>query len=299
MTERPFELTAQDGVEVSACAFLPVDAVEASLLILPGIGVPQRALKHVAAWFAGRGFRCLTLDYRGMGQSRAARAEDTASLSVWATRDAVAGMRWLQSKGPEPTFLLGHSFGGQTLGLTPALHEARAAVLVASQLGSPRYWDGLRRLSLTLYWWCVLPAAAAAFRTVPGWTGLGVPLPRGAAREWALWGRSEDWFLSVDPAASQTLAAYQGDVLAYAATDDRIAPPRAVTALLERFRSASVIRRDLHPSSLGLDRLGHFGLFRPGPAQAIWKEWLAFYRGRLNPAESQPRPIAARDPEHP
>ena len=119
--------------------------------------------------------------------------------------------------------------------------------------------------------------AAAVFDVLPGWTGPAGRLPRGVAREWALWGRSPNWYLDHDPEAADRLRRFAAPILAYAISDDDIAPPRAVTAFLERFSATTPIRRDLEPRQLGLERLGHVGLLRPSHhAEPVWHEILAF-----------------------
>ncbi len=257
-----------------------------TLLMLPGIGVPQRAFRHLASWLATHGARCVTVDYRGMGESATPEGVASATLTAWARRDAVAALEYAESAWPQPVGLLGHSFGGQTVGLAPALHRAQAAVFIGSQFGQARYWDGFSRYGVALYWHVVLPAACAFFDVLPAWTGPAGPLPRGVAREWARWGRSRDWYLSREPAAACLLGRFPAPLLAYAIGDDDIAPPRAVAALLQRFSATVPIRRDIDPQQLGLRRLGHVGLLRPRPeTEAIWQEILAFLRLHVGAAD--------------
>jgi predicted alpha/beta hydrolase len=172
--------------------------------------------------------------------------------------------------------LLGHSFGGQMIGLSEEFHRLNAAILVCSQFGQTRHWDGFQRFKVGLFWYLILPLAAAVFKIVPGWTGIGEAIPRGVAREWARWGRTRDWLLPYHERAASLYAAFDRPIRAYATTDDPIAPPRAVSALLSRFRATKVERIDVRPSDLGLRSLGHLGLFRPGPTEQVWQEILEF-----------------------
>ncbi len=147
-------LRAADGVPVTGRAYEPADGAEMTVLMLPGIAVPQRVFRYIAGWLSLRGARCLTVDYRGIGESRAQpAATKTPSLLNWARLDAVA-------------------------------------------------------------------------------------------------------------------------------------------ALLELFESADVVRRDIAPSNLGVEKIGHVGLFRPGPTQRVWLEIHEFCRRQLNgsgPAGPGPR----------
>lgn len=52
--------------------------------------------------------------------------------------------------------------------------------------------------------------------------------------------------------------------------------PRAVSALLQHFRSTNVERIELTPRALGVARLGHLGVFRPGQTERVWAEILQY-----------------------
>ena len=79
------------------------------------------------------------------------------------------------------------------------------------------------------------------------------------------------------------LASFSAPVLAYGIVDDPIAPPRAVSAFLERFSATAPMRRHIYPSKLGLERIGHVGLLRPlAETEAIWEEMLDFLRRKTS-----------------
>jgi len=273
-------LYTEDGVALTATTYSSPAPAEMTVLMLPGIGVPQRAFRHIARWFAERGARCVTVDYRGMGDSRTPGGVATATLSTWARNDAVAALEYAESSWPEPLMLVGHSFGGQVVGLAEAFQRVRAAVFIGSQFGQPRNWDGWQRFGLASYWFLILPALCALFKELPAWSGPAGPLPRGVAREWSRWGRSRDWYLSSQPGAEALLGRFPAPLMAYSIFDDSIAPPRAVSALLKRFSVTEAVRRDVTPDELGLARIGHVGLLRPSQeTRPVWKEMLGFLRG--------------------
>lgn len=270
---RKLQIPAVDGLVLGGRVYEP-EAARCTILVLGGIGVPQRAFRHFGAWCAPRGVRVVTVDYRGMGESaRDAPALDSATLTNWATFDAVGALRFVERTWPEQRpVLLGHSFGGQTLGFSDEFRRLAAAVLVASQFGEAAHWDGFDRLKVSAYWNLILPGAVAVFsKQVPGWTGIGEAIPTGVAREWALWGRSRGWSLAHVRGAAERYAAFDRPLRAYSISDDKIAPPRAVSALLRQFRATEPERVALTPADLDLQKLGHLGLFRTG-AERIWQE---------------------------
>jgi predicted alpha/beta hydrolase len=269
------EITALDGIGVKGYVYRREGEARYTVLVLPGIGVPQRVFRPFASWLASRGVRTVTVDYRGMGESNAPAAFATATLTAWASSDAVAALRFAETFG-DPVVLVGHSFGGQVLGFSDEFRRLAGAILVGSQFGQARHWDGLARLKLAAYWRAILPLSAALFAVVPAWTGLGAALPRGVAREWARFGRTHDWLLSHVPGARERYATFDRPLRAYAMTDDPIAPPRAVSDLLSRFRATDVERCVLSPETLGVKRLGHLGPFRSGSGERLWPELEAF-----------------------
>jgi predicted alpha/beta hydrolase len=272
---RAVSIPAVDGQPLGGRVYEPDRRTDTTVLALPGIGVPQRVFRHVGPWFAKRGVRVVSVDYRGIGESTTPEAIASASLSTWALADAVGALRFVRERYADAPILLAHSFGGQALGIADELHQARAAILVGSQLGHPHHWDGLGRVKVEFLWRALLPVTTRLFDPLPKWV-VGEELPAGVAREWQSWGRSPDWLMSHVEDADARYGRFSRPVLAYAISDDDIAPPRAVDDLLERFTSAAVTRVDVTPESLGRPSIGHVGLFRPTNTERVWEQWLQF-----------------------
>lgn len=262
-------LTAADGIELSGRVFEPPGGTRATVLALPGIGVPQRVFRHVGAWFCRRGVRLVSLDYRGIGESAHPAACRSASLTAWARKDAVSGLGFVRAEYDDAPVLLAHSFGGQVLGLAEELHRVRRAILVGSQLGHPGHWRGWSRLQVEFFWRCWLPLGSLVSDPLPRWA-LGERLPRGVARQWAQWATSGDWMFEEFPEARDRFAAFASATLVCSSRDDAIAPPHAVRALLSCFRSAPIEHFEIDS-----ERVGHVGFFRPG-FEWLWQRWLEF-----------------------
>lgn len=290
-TETELTLTADDGYALAARVHAPPGGARASVVIHGATAVPRRYYDRFARWLAARGYRVLTYDYRGVGASRPTALRGFAgTMTDWATRDAAAAVRYLRAQHPDaPVLMVGHSFGGQAIGLSDALHDVRAAVMVGVQFGYEGHWSPLPRAGLAVLWRAVVPASIALFGYLPGWTGIGEDLPPGVAREWARWCMSPGYLTDAVPEARARFGRLQAPVLFYSFTDDTMAPRRAVRDYLSALSGARVIHRRLRPEDLGGAPVGHFGFFRPTHADTLWPEVAGFFDDALAGA-----PIALR-----
>jgi predicted alpha/beta hydrolase len=265
-------LNAEDGYAVGATVY---GGGEQAVLVMPATGVPQSYYAKYAAYLAERGFAVLTFDYRGIGRSRnGSLRESNARMRDWALLDAAAAWRFL---GERPKLVVGHSFGGQALGLLPEPHRLVAALLVGSQSGYWRNWPALGRLWMWPATHIALPAVAKLLGYFPGSRlGFGEDLPRGVAVEWARWCRHPRYLvgaLGVDDAYAQVRARMR----AYAISDDPFAPLPAVDALAALYPKARWQTRRLAPQDVGVPAIGHFGFFRERFRASLWREsadWL-------------------------
>ena len=273
MTHDDIRIPATDGHDLAARVYEPPGPSRATLVALAGVGFPQRALRRVGQWLQANGLRLVTFDYRGTDPMADPGGARSASLTTWATRDAVGALRFVTDQWEEP-FVLGHSFGGQSLALTDELHAVRGAILVAAQLGHRHHWSGLARVKTEIFWRVLMPACVRWRDPMPKWL-LGAPFAHGVAQEWLAWARSPDWFFSKVPDARERLARFDRSVLAMSAVDDDMAPHRAVSALLAQFEHAPREHVVVRPHELGVRHVGHLGFFRPG-AEPLWERWAQF-----------------------
>jgi len=276
---RPFDLVTSDGYSLGATLFAPPFPGLGTVIVHGATAVPQGYYRRFAEFLAARGLRVLTYDYRGVGASRPAElAGFDATMTDWARLDAAAAHAWVRDHhGDEPLALVGHSFGGQLLGLVDEAAAAAGALLVGSQLGSVTLWPPLRRILFGAFLRTLVPAATSALGYLPGWAGLGADLPAGVAREWAGWCLQPRYLLDAHPEAAARFAAFRRPVLLYSFSDDGYAPPRTVEALVKLLGGADLEQRRLGPEDVGAP-IGHFGFFRPTFAARLWPEaahWLA------------------------
>jgi predicted alpha/beta hydrolase len=292
-------LPARDGVKLAATLFEAAPRVRGALLLNGGTGIPRQFYAAFAAHLSGRGFVVLTYDYRGIGGSE---KPFEATIDQWGSIDQPSMLDHLARLHPgAPIGLVGHSFGGQVLGLADNIASVRAAVLITSQSGHWRHWPpGRRRLRMLALWWLLIPGLTALTGRFPGaWIGTA-NLPANVARSWARWGRSrhyvcDPWGKPFRPYNEQ--ATFPIQWLSF--TDDPIAPYEAVEALRPYYPGASVERRHLAPADLGVEAVGHFGFFRKSMPRGGWDELASWLDARLHAAPAHGQTGRAHQSEEP
>jgi predicted alpha/beta hydrolase len=219
-------------------------------------------------------------DGRAAGPSlRHAGGAPGDSATGLSSRHAAAGRPDGANARPLPLLLVGHSFGGNAIGLADGFEAADALLGVAAQSGDWRHWPGRHRWVAHAFFHAMLPAAAHLLGKAPGWVlgGSGAGLPKGVALDWARWGRRRGYLFS-DPELAAHLTRYRqyrGPAHLWHISDDRTyGPAAAVDALAAQFSAARVERPALDAAALRSGPIGHFGAFRAEPGRRIWPQWL-------------------------
>ncbi|KPK03884.1 MAG: hypothetical protein AMJ64_14815 [Betaproteobacteria bacterium SG8_39] len=273
------EIETSDRVRLGATLFRPAGSMQRAIAIQAATGVKQTYYAGFAAYLAGRGFGVLTYDYRGIGRSRPASLKGYgASMRDWAERDVPAAFGYLERIAPGARLMaVGHSFGGQIVGLLPQRERIAAMLAVGSQSGYWRHWRGAQRVGMWAFTHAFIPAItrlhgyAAASRI-----GMGEDLPAGVALEWVRWCRHPEYVVGALNAHADFVRV-RAPLRVVAPTDDRYAPQAAVEALLRLYPSARGEIRRVSPQEVGVQRIGHFGFFREPFRDTLWREaadWL-------------------------
>lgn len=302
----PTALRCSDGRLLAAQWFDPPPAVgvKAVAVIGAATAVPAGYYRHFADWLARRGYAVLSFDYRGIAASREAlQPGEDVRLRDWARLDMAAALHAADRRRREEAarqqcdvglLWVGHSLGGNAVGLVPGFNDKVDAVLgVASQVAYLGHWSGFARVQAWVFFHWMLPVLVRLLGHAPGRV-LGPraqDLPAGAALEWAAWGRTPGFLFGDETLARErAYDRFGGAVHLWSITDDHLfGPAAAVDALAREFRAAAVQRHVLAPADVGVSKIEHFGPFRRDLGARLWPRLLA-------PIEAATPRLAARLP---
>jgi predicted alpha/beta hydrolase len=280
---------ATDGYLLGATLFLPRAAKRHAVLINSAAAVPRKIYRGFAGYLARQGCAVLTYDYRGTGDSRQkslvgynqmkSLAGFKASMSDWAALDVTAAVAWMRERYRDlPLNYVGHSFGGQALGLLPNNAEVSRALLIAAQAGYWKLMASPERYRVYAMLNFVGTPLTRLLGYAPGWSGLGLDLPKGVFLQWVGWVRNKRYLFD-DPAlkALQNFPHFQGAMRALCVADDPWATRPAVELLCSGFTAARPEILTITPAEVGAAKIGHFGFFRPEHRDTLWRgaaEWI-------------------------
>lgn len=246
------------------------------LVVMAGAtGVKRQVYTPFARFLVGQGHTVITFDYRGIGGSRppGPLREVQARMQDWGLHDLDAVLAWaVDHAKPRRLLMVGHSVGGQLLGLADHADLVDAAAFVGSQSGYWGHWPLHQRAGIGLLWFGLIPALSPMLGHFPSRRlGLGEDLPRGVAEQWARWGRDPDYLMRGDARRREQFAQLRLPLLMVSLDGDLFAPHAAVDALAAFYAGAKVTRLRLPKTPT----TGHFTVFRPGDRK-VWADLAAF-----------------------
>jgi predicted alpha/beta hydrolase len=280
---------AKDGYLLGASLFLPRGAKRHAVLINSATAVPRKIYRGFAGYLARRGCAVLTYDYRGTCDSRQKAMVGynqpkslvgfKASMSDWAALDVTAAVAWMRERYKAlPLIYVGHSFGGQALGLLPDNTEVSRALLIAAQAAYWKLMASPERYRVYAFLNYVGIPLTRLLGYAPGWSGIGEDLPKEVFLQWVRWVMSERYMFT-DPnlPGLTNFANYKGAMRALCLSDDPWATRPAVELLCSGFTAIKPEIITVTPADAGVTKIGHFGFFRPEHRDTLWRgaaEWI-------------------------
>lgn len=280
MNEIKINVLTPDGFELSGILYEYCGAPKAVVQLNIGTGMRKEFYANFARYLAENGFIVCLWEYRGMGESKPYDKDDFACITMqdWAI-DMRAVLDFLETRYPDwPKLMIGHSIGGQLVGLLPNHSILKGMVMITCSTGT--WWHHTLPYRLKSYFFFNMLTPL----TVP-WTGylpakrlnIMEDLPAALIMEWREWCNSENYLFdfldkSIPHSAYDQLTL---PIKAYWTTDDPIANAVTVPALLRHFRKADILTETIRPADYELKSIGHFGLFSRKVKTHFWTKVVA------------------------
>lgn len=263
---------ALDGYDLVGICYTPTSQIQAKILLSCATGVPQVFYRRFSEYAAQQGFQVLTFDYRGVAQSAPRQLKGfQMSYLDWGKLDLAGAIDYFSDESLL-LFLVGHSYGGQALGLTPNHHKVTAMYCFGTGAGWHGYMPLKEKIKVQVIWNIIFPPVVALTGYLP-WSKfkMGADLPKGVYQEWKKWCKNPTYFFA-DPEQQELHERYaqvKTPIYAVAALDDDWALPNSRYAFMQHYKHAPMHFINISADEYGLKQIGHMGYFRKG-AEGIW-----------------------------
>lgn len=270
----------EDNFKLVGNFFIP-EKIKAAILIAPATGIKQQFYQAFAKYLQTQGFAVLTFDNRGIGASKAPSLRDrNLSLTNWGTLDMTAALEHLKKNIPNVDYhLIGHSAGGQLIGLMNNAKDLKSVFNVGSSSGSIQYARYPFKFKSSFWLNFYIPVSNFIFgHTKSQWVGMGEPLPKYVSKEWSRWCNGKG-YVKVDLDSRIKKHYYHElsfDSLWVHATDDEIANTATVQDMIRVYSNINATTLTLSPEDYGYKDIGHMKFFSSTRSQlwSIATNWL-------------------------
>ena len=265
------DFPAFDGYMLTGTRYIS-ESAKATIVIASATGVPQQFYRRFAEYVTQHGYQVFTFDYRGVGASAPKKlANFQMSYLDWGQLDLAGAIDYVK-QDQLPIFLVGHSYGGQALGLLPNHDLVKAMYCFGTGAGWHGYMPLGEKIKVQIIWNIVFPPLVALYDYLP-WSkfNMGSDLPKPVYQQWRKWCKSSKYFFS-DPDLTHLHTKYaelRTPIYAVSALDDAWALPASRHAFMQHYKNATMNYIDITAKQMGLKEIGHMGYFRKG-ATPIW-----------------------------
>ena len=279
MNKQKIKIKCEDGVELSAILLLPEIQPKAVVQINSATATPKEYYLPFANYLTENGFVTCVFDYRGVCESTPVGGLRGCEYDyvMFGQRDMPAVLDFLDAKFLSlPKLIMGHSVGGQKVGMMPNHRKIKGMVTYATSVG---YWGFMPlgyKLQTLFFFHIFTPISNLLYGYVAAKKlGLMEDLPKQVVLDWRHWCSVPDYFFNKKYApASADKGFFQEltfPIQVYWATDDPISNARSVSMFWKYVKSSGGIKIDsISPQAIGVKALGHFGFFRKKFKEILW-----------------------------
>lgn len=265
MRKQDINIKCQDHFELVGTIYKP-KSIKGAIMIAPATGIKRRFYNSFATYLSENGYGVLCFDYRGIGESKKGNINKVnASLINWGKLDMTASMECLKFHFPNQTYhIVGHSAGGQLIGLMDNASDIKSIFNFASSSGSLRNMKNPFKLKASFFLNGYIPINNLLFgKTNSQWVGMGEPLPKKVANQWRKWCNGKGY---VETDFGNAIQEHHFNELSCPmmwlhATDDGIANLENVNDMARIYSQSKAEIITLTPQEFNKKTLGHMGFF--------------------------------------
>ncbi|EON90894.1 hypothetical protein MARLIPOL_15984 [Marinobacter lipolyticus SM19] len=267
-------LTTDGGHRISLRVF-PAEPSRSVVIMAGAMGVSQNCYEKFARFLCRQGYTVLTFDYFGTGASLQTHLRDCpTSVTDWGNEDCHAVIDFARRRYPGQCLQwIGHSVGGQLLGMTPNVNLLDNAITVAVGSG---YWrensPPTKRIAWIL-WYFLAPVSLRLVGYYPGnRLKLVGDLPPNVMRQWRRWCLHRDYAVGVEgESLRDQFASVTVPITAVSFTDDEMMSKRNTESIHSFYCNAPLTMQRIDPSDVGESQIGHLGWFRERYQESLWR----------------------------
>ncbi len=272
------KVETKNGYKLSSTFYIPDGEIKGAVLVVPAMGVTQKYYASFASWLTAQGYLVATFDYSGTGLSQTGNLRDSSvTISDWAKYDCTAMIEAISVKADgKSLYWIGHSLGGQILGMVPNLNPITKVINIASGSG---YWlENVPSLKWRAWWlwYIVAPLATRIYGYFPGKRLRKVgDLPGGVMNQWRKWCLNPEYMVGAE--GSETREKYRAVVTPIASlsfTDDELMSKKNIDSLNSFYATTQMKTSRITPEEIGTKHIGHFGFFKPKFEESLWGNYL-------------------------
>jgi len=267
-------ITAPDGYALSALFGHPKKNGRSTIVISAATGVRKEFYINFARFLMDNGYHVVLYDYRGIGESAADDIKTSAIyMHEWGTQDMNAVLNYLVERGFIGVIWLGHSIGGQLVGLLENRQHVRKVISINAALGYWGYFPYPMKMVVWLLWYIIGPLLINIYGYgVMKKIGWGENLPRNVILEWRSWCISKTYYMDFlkHKIKSHCFYNFTVPITAIYISDDFIANDKTAPLMKQFFPNAPYELIKLDVGRYTSHKVGHTGIFRKRFAEVLW-----------------------------
>lgn len=279
MITQKITIPARDGYPLAATLRQPSTNPKGVIQFHCGTGIPQQVYGNLAAFLSEQGYVTVTFDYRGIGESKPETLRGfQASLHDWSV-DMTSVFDWVISTYPNAKkTIIGHSMGGQLIGLMENHAYVHQLFLIAASTG---YWPDISspyKWLMPPLWFVYIPVTTAIYGFAHAKKiARGENLPKGVALQWRKWCIDARYFERDFSESNIPVYFHQIRVplTSIQITDDPFANHITASKILTYYTNAQVHVKKVTPSDLQVEKIGHTGYFSRRFKDSLWQNLLS------------------------